>query len=105
MQAEAGQVWQSMTASLASNSGGYEAKVLLAVCRTWSQPTADQRGALTAILHGMATELTTGTGLFAEWWQRYPAGGTVRPLNDMPHAWESALFYLSALCIDGGRPG
>jgi len=100
MQGEASAVWSAMLASFASNSGGYEGKALLGVCTAWSPPTPAQHQALQAELHFMATQLTTDTGLFGEFWQRFPAGGPIRTQNDMPHVWAGALFYLSATCID-----
>ena len=102
MQGEAEAVWKSMVASLSGNSGGYEGKALLGACEAWSPLSPARKGALDQELHFMATQLTTpGTDLFGEWWQRFPAGGAIRPLNDMPHVWEGALFYLSAMCVDG----
>ncbi|MHB8594691.1 MAG: hypothetical protein ACYDB3_10255, partial [Acidimicrobiales bacterium] len=102
MQGEATAVWSSMLASLASTSGGYEGKALLGVCEAWSQPTptSAQHQALQSELDFMATNLTTDTGLFSEFWQRFSANGPIVPLNDMPHVWEGALFYMSAMCID-----
>ena len=98
---EANAVWSSMLASLDSSSGGYEGKALLGACETWNPPTPSQRAAMQSVLHEFATQLTTSTGLFGEWWQRFPPNNQIRPLNDIPHAWESALFYLSSVCIDG----
>ena len=103
MQGEASAVWKSMMASLASNAGGYEGKALLAVCEASSPPTDSQRSTLQSVLHTFATQLTTDTGLFGEFWQRIPSGGPIRTLNDMPHVWEGALFYLSSMCIDGSQ--
>ncbi|MHB1486266.1 MAG: hypothetical protein ACYCS7_00035 [Acidimicrobiales bacterium] len=102
MQGEATAVWSAMLASLASSSGGYEGKALLGVCEAWSQPTptSAQHQALQSELNFMATNLTTDTGLFSEFWQRLPGNGPIVRLNDMPHVWEGALFYLSAMCID-----
>jgi hypothetical protein len=103
MQAEAAAVWPAMWASLASNSGGYEAKSLVGVCRAWSPPTPAQQQAMVSALHEFATVLPLSTGLFSEFWQRFPPGGPIRGVNDAPHVWEHALFYLAALCIDGAR--
>ena len=103
MQGEAQAVWQAMLASLDSTSGGYEGKALLGVCETWSPATPAQHQALQSALHTFATGLTTDTGLFGEFWQRFSPGGPIVPLNDMPHVWESSLFYLSSVCIDGGQ--
>ena len=103
IQGEAQGVWQAMLSSLDSSSGGYEGKALLGVCETWGSATPKQHQALQGILHTIATGFTTNTGLFGEFWQRFAPGGPVVPLNDMPHVWESALFYLSSICIDGGR--
>jgi glucoamylase len=100
MQGEASAVWSAMLASFAGSSGGYEGKALLGVCAAWSPLTSTQHQALQSELHMMATQLTTDTGLFGEFWQRFPASGPIRPLNDMPHVWAGALFYLSAMCID-----
>ncbi|MHB8328169.1 MAG: hypothetical protein ACYDD6_00835 [Acidimicrobiales bacterium] len=100
MQGEAAAVWSAMLGSFSGSSGGYEGKALLGVCAAWSPLTSTQHQALQAELHFMATQLTTGTGLFGEFWQRFPASGPIRPLNDMPHVWTGALFYLSAMCID-----
>ncbi|MHB8449173.1 MAG: hypothetical protein ACYDAQ_01690 [Mycobacteriales bacterium] len=105
MSGEASAVWSSMLASLASNSGGYEGKALLGVCETDNPATLAQHRSMQHVLHEFATQLTTDTGLFGEFWQRFPSGGPIRPLNDIPHVWESALFYLSSVCIDGGRQG
>jgi hypothetical protein len=101
MVGEASAVWSSMLASLSSPSGGYEGKALLGVCETWRPATPAQSGSMQAVLHEFATQLTTNTGLFGEWWQRFPPNNRIRPLNDIPHVWESALFYLSSVCIDG----
>jgi len=103
MQAEAAAVWAAMWASLASSSGGYEAKSLVGVCHTWSPPTPAQKQAMIAALHEFATVLPTGTGLYSEFWQRFQPHGPIRGVNDAPHVWEHALFYLGALCVDGAR--
>ena len=50
----------------------------------------------------MARALTTRTGLFGESWIR-DRNGRPLPVQDMPHVWEHALFYLAALKIDGAR--
>jgi hypothetical protein len=101
MQREASAVWSAMLTSLSGNSGGYEGKALLGVCEAWSPLNPATKQKLDGELHFMATQLTTSTGLFGEWWQRFPPGGTIRTMNDMPHVWEGALFYLSAMCVDG----
>lgn len=101
MVGEANAVWASMLASLHSSSGGYEGKALLGACETWRPATPAEKGAMQSVLHEFATQLTTDTGLFGEWWQRFAPSNQIRPLNDIPHAWESALFYLSSICIDG----
>ena len=103
MVGESNAVWSAMLGSLNQNSGGYEGKALLGVCEAWSPLTTATKAKLDGQLHYMATRLTTNTGLFGEWWQRFPPGGRVRPMNDMPHIWEGALFYLSAMCVDGPR--
>ena len=51
----------------------------------------------------MARTLTTPTGLFGESWTRLRSGRPL-PVQDMPHVWEHALFYMAALRIDGSRP-
>lgn len=103
MVGESNAVWSAMLSSLNQTSGGYEAKALLGVCAAWSPLTTATKARLDGQLHYMATQLTTSTGLFGEWWQRFPPKGQVRPMNDMPHIWEGALFYLSAMCVDGPR--
>jgi len=101
MEGEASAVWSSMLRSLAGASGGYEGKALLGVCAASGPLAPTERQSLESVLHYMATSLATPTGLFGEWWQRF--GGTPRPMNDMPHVWEGALFYLSSMCIDGSH--
>ncbi|HEX4864159.1 MAG TPA: hypothetical protein VFV02_08810, partial [Acidimicrobiales bacterium] len=101
MVGESKAVWSAMLTSLNGNSGGYEAKALLGVCDAWSPLSAVNKAKLDGQLHYMATQLTTNTGLFGEWWQRFPPAGQARPMNDIPHIWEGALFYLSAMCVDG----
>jgi GH15 family glucan-1,4-alpha-glucosidase len=103
MVGESNAVWSAMLSSLKGDSGGYEGKALLGVCTAWSPLSTATKERLDGQLHYTATQLTTNTGLFGEWWQRFPARGGVRPMNDMPHIWEGALFYLSAMCVDGPR--
>ena len=42
------------------------------------------------------------SGLLGESWTRRPDGRPL-PVQDMPHVWEHALFYMAALELDGGR--
>ena len=100
---EANQVDASMGKSLASPSGQYEAKALLGLAYAWSDPTAAQREELLGTLSFMAGGLTTNTGLFGESWT-HKYGPRATPVQDQPHVWEHALFYLSALRIDGAQP-
>ena len=102
MQREANAVRASMDASLASPRGEYEAKALLGLAYAWSRPTATQHAELERVLHLLAATHTTSTGLFGEAWERF--GGVVKPVEDQPHVWEHALFYLAAIKIDGAEP-
>ncbi len=102
MQGEAAAVARSMSRSLRSAHGEYEAKALLALAHAWSRPTHAQAALLRSTLSYMAARLTTPTGLFGEAWERFD--GVPLPVEDMPHVWEHSLFYLAALQIDGARP-
>jgi GH15 family glucan-1,4-alpha-glucosidase len=96
MQGEAAAVRRAMDSSLASAQGSYEAKGLLGLAHASKTP------ALRGTLDYMAAALTTSTGHFGEAWRRI--GARPQPLQDMPHVWEGALFYLAAVEIDGARP-
>jgi len=100
MQGEAATVEDAMNKALAGPRGQYEAKALLGLAYARGGPPASAR--LRATLGYMARTLTTPTGLFGESWSRL-AGGRPLPVQDMPHVWEHALFYLAALRIDGAR--
>ncbi|MFY9615250.1 MAG: hypothetical protein WAT58_07595, partial [Candidatus Dormiibacterota bacterium] len=100
---EANQVDKSMGTSLASNRGQYEAKALLGLAYAWSNPTAAQKKDLLDTLSFMASGLTTNTGLFGESWTRN-YGPKPTPVQDQPHVWEHALFYLAAVRINGAQP-
>jgi GH15 family glucan-1,4-alpha-glucosidase len=95
-------------------SGGYEAKGLLGACKSLpGLPAAAQTparaqlqravGMLASSSASSARGFTTDTGLFAEFWQVFGAGSSahVVPLNDAPHVWEHALYYMTALCAFG----
>jgi hypothetical protein len=84
--------------------GSYEAKGLLGLAFAWHDtPTPAQRNELLSTLSYMAANITTNTGLFGEsWTRRY--GPQPHPVEDQPHVWEHALFYLSAIQIDGDGP-
>ena len=97
MRGEADAVARAMSASLAAPRGQYEAKALLGLAYAGRDPAA-----LRDTLAYMARALTTPTGLFGESWTRLPDGRSL-PVQDMPHVWEHALFYLAALKIDGAR--
>ncbi len=101
MRGEAAAVGRSMSDSLRSARGEYEAKALLALAYAWSRPTRAQSTLLRSTLAYMAARLTTPTGLFGEAWERF--AGVPMPVEDMPHVWEHSLFYLAALQIDGTR--
>lgn len=100
MQGEAAAVYSSMEASFSASSGGYEGAQLLGVCRAWTPLTPTRRSALAHALDQILATTATSTGLLGEYWQRW-GDGTVTPLNDIPHTWESALFDMSALCVYG----
>lgn len=116
MQAEAGAVLNGAMVSLgnttAGYTGSYEAKGLLGVCQAYSQlpggvPSSDLGliqeavGMLSAASAPGTRGFTTSTGLFAEAWKNYSIDGTTTqaiPLNDEPHVWEGALYYMTAMC-------
>jgi hypothetical protein len=100
MRGERTRVERSMRAALAGPRGQYEAKALLGLAHASGDAAAQAR--LRGTLGYMARALTTPTGLFGESWTRL-AGGRPIPVQDMPHVWEHALFYLAALRIDGAR--
>jgi hypothetical protein len=101
MVGEAATVARAMRKALAGPRGQYEAKALLglAYARRGTPALARLRGTL----RYMARSLTTPTGLFGESWTRLP-GGRPLPVQDMPHVWEHALFYMAALRIHGAHP-
>lgn len=119
MQAEAGNVLAAAQDSLDNQpTGGYEAKGLLGVCKSLPDLglSPDVAASYLAQVQQSVSMLaadstvpgtrgfTTNTGLFAESWQVYDAGtpeSHVVPLNDAPHVWEHALFYMTALCAFG----
>jgi len=119
MRAEASDVLSAAVDSLEHQStGGYEAKGLLGVCKALPDLSlgASERNSDLAALQGSVAMLAgdstvpgtrgfaTNTGLFAESWQVYDAGTAqshVVPLNDIPHVWEHALYYMTALCAFG----
>ena len=100
MRGEAATVDRAMRAALAGPRGQYEAKALLGLSYARRDPAA--RARLRGPLAYMARALTTPTGLFGESWVRI-RGRRPLPVQDMPHVWEHALFYLAALKIDGAR--
>jgi hypothetical protein len=100
MRGEAGAVDRALRASLAAPRGQYEAKALLGLAYARRNPA--ELAQLREPLAYMAQALTTPTGLFGESWIRL-ANGHPLPVQDMPHVWEHALFYLAALRIDGAR--
>jgi hypothetical protein len=100
MRGEADAVDRAMRASLAAPRGQYEAKALLGLAYARRDPA--ERARLREPLAYMAGSLTTPTGLFGESWIKLANGRPV-PVQDMPHVWEHALFYLAALQIDGAR--
>jgi hypothetical protein len=100
MRGEAATVDKSMRAALAGPRGQYEAKALLGLAFARRDPVG--LAALRGPLAYMARSLTTSTGLFGESWTRLK-DGRLQPVQDMPHVWEHALFYLAALQIDGSR--
>jgi hypothetical protein len=100
MRGEADAVDRALRASLAAPRGQYEAKALLGLAYARRGPGELAR--LRRPLGYMARVLTTPTGLFGESWIRDRTGRPL-PVQDMPHVWEHALFYLAALKIDGAR--
>ncbi len=100
MQGEAQATYRSMEASFSGRSGAYEGAQLFGICNAWTPLTPARRSELEAALGQVASTTTTPAGLLGEGWYRW-GNGTVTPLNDMPHTWESALFDMSALCIYG----
>jgi GH15 family glucan-1,4-alpha-glucosidase len=116
MQREAAAVLADAMASLEDTTpgytGSYEAKGLLGVCQALSSlPGGIPAGDLATIRQGVAMlaasssvpgtrGFTTSTGLFAEAWRNEEVDGAteVVPLNDEPHVWEGALYYMTALC-------
>lgn len=102
MEGEAAAVEHSMNASLAGPRGQYEGKALLGLAYAYAgDPAALAR--LRQPLAVLANDVTTPTGLFGESWKRL-ANGRPLPVQDMPHVWEHALFYMAALKIDGASP-
>ena len=99
MRGEAAAVDAQMHASLRRPGGEYEAKALLGLSYAWAHPTPAQRRDLRQVLAYLGSALTTPTGLFGEAWERF--AGKPTPVEDMPHVWEHALFYLSAVQIYG----
>jgi hypothetical protein len=91
----------AMEASFTASSGSYEGVALLGACRAESAGAGlgtAERQELGHALDQFLKTTATATGLFGEEWQRW-GDGSVGPVNDMPHTWESALFDMSALCI------
>jgi GH15 family glucan-1,4-alpha-glucosidase len=101
MRGEAAAVERSMLSSLKGPRGQYEAKALLGLAYAYQGDHA-ALARLRRTLAYMAADLTTSTGLFGESWERLRSG-RLQPVQDMPHVWEHALFYLAALEIDGRR--
>jgi hypothetical protein len=100
MRGERATVERSMRTALAGPRGQYEAKALLGLAYASGGPPATAR--LRGTLGYMARALTTPTGLFGESWTRLPGGRPI-PVQDMPHVWEHALFYMAALRIAGAH--
>ncbi|HAM00632.1 MAG TPA: hypothetical protein DCQ30_00150 [Acidimicrobiaceae bacterium] len=115
LQNEAAAVLSTAMSSLRNSTqgytGSYEAKGLLGVCNSLPGLPTSTAGADRATIQEAVAMLaasstpgqrgfTTDTGLFAEAWKNYstPAGTKVVPLNDEPHVWEHALYYMTALC-------
>lgn len=116
LQNEAAAVLSTAMSSLRNSTqgytGSYEAKGLLGVCNSLSGlPTSTAEADRATIQEAVAMlaassttpgqrGFTTDTGLFAEAWKNYstPSGTKVVPLNDEPHVWEHALYYMTALC-------
>ncbi len=103
MQHLAGAVYNAMAASFSGASGGYETVQLLGACHAWQPLDPLHRQTLQAALVKVIGALSTPAGLLGEYWRRW-GNGQVGPLNDQPHTWESAAFYLDTLCVDGSRP-
>jgi hypothetical protein len=95
MQGEADATFSAMQASFSGRAGDYEGVALLGLCHAWRHDRAKTR-LLRHTLAYMAESLTTPTGLFGEGWVRW-GDGTIGPLNDQPHVWEHALFYLFSI--------
>jgi hypothetical protein len=100
MRGEADAVDRAMRASLAAPRGQYEAKALLGLAYARRDPA--ELAQLREPLAYMAQSLTTPTGLLGESWIRREDGRPL-PVQDMPHVWEHALFYLAAVKIYGAR--
>jgi hypothetical protein len=115
MRSEATAVLSTAMASLENTTpgytGAYEAKGLLGVCNSLSGlPTstaAADRSTVQQAVSMLADAaapgrrgFTTETGLFAESWRNEETahGARAVPLNDEPHVWEHALYYMTALC-------
>jgi GH15 family glucan-1,4-alpha-glucosidase len=103
MVGEANAVYAAMRRSLAAPRGAYEAKGLLALGYAWKPFSPARRRALGRTLRYMAHRLTTPTGLLGEAWTRVASGRPIA-VQDQPHVWAHALFYLSAVQIEGSRP-
>ncbi len=101
MTGEANAVRAALDASLRAPEGEYEMKALLGLAYAWGTPTPAESHELRSVLSYIARSLTTPTYLFGEAWERFQ--GKPRPVEDMPHVWEHALFWLSAVKIDGRR--
>jgi hypothetical protein len=100
MAGEANAVFASAKKSFAAPRGQYEAKALLGLGYAW--PRA-HHAALRGMIAHIARDLTTPTGLIGESWQRLTSGRPI-PVQDQPHVWEHALFYMAALKLDGRAP-
>lgn len=116
IQIEAAAVLKDAMASLDNTTpgytGSYEAKGLLGVCQAFRALPGGVPGAELATIQQAVRMLaassttpgvrgfTTDTGLFAEAWKNYSINGATKvvPLNDAPHVWEGALYYLTAMC-------
>jgi hypothetical protein len=101
MRGEAAAVLKAMDTALAGERGQYEGKALLGLA--YADPSPGVRAHLRDTLAYMAGNLTTPTGLFGESWTKLSNGKRI-PVQDMPHVWEHALFYMAALKIDGSEP-
>jgi GH15 family glucan-1,4-alpha-glucosidase len=102
MRDEAKAVQRTMEASFAAPFGEYESRGLLGLAHQWSRPTPAQTTAMKRDLAYIARTVTTPTGLFGEAWKRF-SDHRPRPVEDMPHVWEHALFYLESVQIEGSR--